>query len=219
MAAIRSRRRSGAPSGNSRRVTSSVRLPDIWIAVPSRPAEPPKRWVTIVAPYTSGAIRRGIHAAGVWISSMIRLLPAAAVPARCRYTTPSTSPAIGSRNSNQPCATRVSVAHASVSRNSADDTPASTPTTPPSRARRAVCTVASTVRATRAICHLLGGPAGGERLPTGPCDPSGRSHQPEGGCGELHRLAAEYQPVTPAGSRGVPAVAGIAEYLRPRLGP
>ena len=51
-------------------------LPPICSAVPSRPAEPPKRCVTSVPNRTSGAIRRGTPAPGWWISSMSRLFPA-----------------------------------------------------------------------------------------------------------------------------------------------
>src|SRR4051812_26953850 len=125
-----------------------------------------------------------------------------------------TRPATGSRKSSQPCASRVSVAQLSVSRNRAEDTPASNPTTPPSTAMRVVCHVASSIRARRAICHLLGGPAGGERLPTGPCDPSGRSHQPEGGYGELHRLEPQVssrpQRRPTRGGTGQPVVVVVA---------
>ena len=48
-AAIRSTRRSVALM-RMVRLNQSVRLPDIWMAVPSRPADPPNSWVTTLAP-------------------------------------------------------------------------------------------------------------------------------------------------------------------------
>ena len=107
MAAISSRRRSARRSAEARRTTASVRLPDICIAVPSRPAEPPKRWVATVPTSTSGAMRRGTHAVGSWISSMMRLLPS---PARPREVVVDDAEHAGRRpaagTSSQPCSSR-----------------------------------------------------------------------------------------------------------------
>ena len=79
IAAISSVRRSSC-SRRMTRAAASVRLPLIWIAVPSRPADPPKRCVTTVPMKTSGAILRGTQAVGSWISSMISVLPSTARP-------------------------------------------------------------------------------------------------------------------------------------------
>ena len=51
-------------------------LPPICTAVPSRPADPPKRCVKTVANNTSGAMRKGTPPPGLCISSITRLLPA-----------------------------------------------------------------------------------------------------------------------------------------------
>ena len=77
-----SRIRRSAGASRIVRLNRSVRLPDIWMAVPSRPAEPPKSWVTMVAPAMSGAMRRGTHSVGSWTSSSSRALPWMARPPR-----------------------------------------------------------------------------------------------------------------------------------------
>ena len=74
MPATSSVRRSGFDR-RSIRAALSVRLADICTAVPSRPAEPPKRLVATVESSTRGAMRRGMPVRGSWISSMIRALP------------------------------------------------------------------------------------------------------------------------------------------------
>jgi hypothetical protein len=79
IAAISSTRRSGAATpirtaGTHRRTGS----PTSAAPCPPGPADPPNRFVATVAANTSGAMRRGSHAVGSWISSMTRLLPRSA---------------------------------------------------------------------------------------------------------------------------------------------
>ncbi len=79
-------------------------LPPIWTAVPSRPAEPPKRCVRTVPISTSGVIRKGTPRRGSsppppgsWISSMMRLLPASTDLPKAEYIHAMKSPPIGRR--------------------------------------------------------------------------------------------------------------------------
>lgn len=116
--------------------SQSVIEPDIWIAVPSRPTEAPNRCDTTVPPNTSGAIRRGNHAVGVWISSRIGELPPADRPPHRWYTMPMPTPATGRASTIHPCSTRQPVTRCSASRNAYDMTPARAPDTAPNAAQR-----------------------------------------------------------------------------------
>ena len=74
-----------APASSAKcRATPLAMLPPICTAVPSRPAEPPQRWVARVPSSTSGAIRRGTPPPGSWMRSRIRLLPPSDSPP-CRW--------------------------------------------------------------------------------------------------------------------------------------
>ena len=76
--------------------TSSAREPPICRAAPSRPAEPPKAWVSTVAQNTTGASRRetGCSPRAAW---MIRSVPPAVLMPPRRYIHTTTSPATGRR--------------------------------------------------------------------------------------------------------------------------
>ncbi len=108
-------------------VMRSASAPPICTAVPSRPAEPPSRWVITVATSTSGAMRFGTIFRGSWISSISRLLPPSTDWPTRAYTQAGAKPANGSSHSIQAWATRKSVARSSAYRNRAEAVPASAP--------------------------------------------------------------------------------------------
>ncbi len=89
------RDRSSRPT---RRAPESAKLPDMARAVPSRPTDPPTRWVIQVPTRTTGAMSTGTPAAvGDLISVMTSRLPNAARPATRWWNRPRTPPASGSR--------------------------------------------------------------------------------------------------------------------------
>jgi hypothetical protein len=100
----------------------------VWIAVPSRPAEPPNRCVRKVPTRTSGVIRSGITSCGSWISSRMRLLPGSTIVPRCLYNSPTRQPAGASSQMSQRWASRSLVANSSETSSSAEAEPARMPT-------------------------------------------------------------------------------------------
>ena len=110
--------------------TSSAREPPICRAAPSRPAEPPKAWVSTVAQNTTGASRRetGCSPRAAW---MIRSVPPAVLMPPRRYIHTTASPARGRHQAAQAVPFRSRSAHTSRRSNR----PPSTPTTRPTPGR------------------------------------------------------------------------------------
>lgn len=110
--------------------TSSAREPPICRAAPSRPAEPPKAWVSTVAQNTTGASRRetGCSPRAAW---MIRSVPPAVLMPPRRYIHTTTSPARGRRRLAQAVPLRSTSAQASSRSNRPPRTPTSSPTPSP----------------------------------------------------------------------------------------
>ena len=83
-------------SSRTKRPRAVPMLPPICSAAPSRPAEPPHRWVRTVPMKISGVIFRGISFC-VRIELSTRFVPSSWAMPHSRYRATMTSPASGSK--------------------------------------------------------------------------------------------------------------------------
>ena len=98
-------------------------LPPICTAVPSRPAEPPNKWVITVVNKISGVMPAGTPTPGWCISSIITLLPAALVFPNLLYSHQINMPANGKKKMSHKCCQRMLVACCSSHKKNATNAP------------------------------------------------------------------------------------------------
>ena len=111
------------------RPSQAPREPPSWRAAPSRPAEPPTRWVRMVATKISGAVRRRMGSASRTAMST-RLVPwSFSIPLR-RYSSTMAMPPRGRKYKIQGCSPRSSAPQSIPRWKAAATAPTSRPVAP-----------------------------------------------------------------------------------------